>query len=774
MKIIKISKQIITNVGYGLALSATSIAVNQAIAQETEDTSRVKAIEVIQINATKRPATIQDVPVSVAAVTADTIEKVGINDVEDLSILIPNFEINSAGILPNLYVRGLGGGTSHSIEQSVGRFADDVYISRAAINLHPLMDVDAIEVLRGPQGTLFGKNTAAGAMILRTANPESDFSYGLDLSASTFETNGGTKEISGFVTGALSDTVDGRLAVMYRDKEGYYINTMDGPDGADRKDYGVRSKFAWQASDQTTVKLKLEYFKLEEFGSDAAEINALGGPPLQVWQSLANASGADGSTITEPALDWVVHYNCGPALDVITGEDNGSFCPSRDQESTNVTLNVDHEFDAGTLTFVSAVQNYEYSHKFHGLDMGLANLFRAIREEEYDGFSQEVRFTSLESDTFDYIVGFYYEDSSLARDQTSHFNLPALGGAKITEEEPWTQDTETFAVFGQARWKFTDDMTFIFGGRWATEEKDFAFRRYINEYQTQNLLHPDEGDEVNRTETHSESKFTPSFTFQWEPTDDINLFATYSQGHKTGGFSDRIDEQDAEIEFDPEVVTSFEIGSKSSWLDGTLNLNITAFSMDIEGLQLATQLAGSVAQFTVGNAADSTSEGVELELMWYAHDNWTFGGNFAYTDATYDSFVGAADCDDSFRNSSGVCDLSGQPLIYAPKTKGAVFAEFYVDDIFDGFWDFSARTDIAMSGDVYTDITYKPTVKQDSYETYNASMRFISPDEDIVISLVGKNLTNEKIMAWGVPSGPNILAAMSPPREIMLKVKFRY
>ncbi|MBU3002960.1 TonB-dependent receptor [Paraglaciecola arctica] len=764
----KINKQKqLKNLSGCLIVSALTMGINQALAQEVADDHEY---EVIQVSATKRTASIQDVPVSVAAVTAQKMEKIGISDVEDLSILIPNFEINSAAILPNLYVRGLGGGTSHSIEQSVGRFVDDVYISRAAINLHPFMDIQAVEVLRGPQGTLFGKNTAAGAMIMRTANPDSDFGYGINLSASSFSTTGGTKEVSGYVTGALSDTVDARLAFLYRDKDGYYINTMDGPDGADREDTGVRAKFLWQASENTQVGLKLEYMEYTELGSDTAEINAFGGPPLSVWQDISTASGADGSTITEPKLDWVVHYNCGPSLDT-AGNDIGSFCPSRDQESTNVTLNIEHEFEAGILTLISAVQNYEYDHNFHGLDMGLANLFRANRHEKYDGVSQEVRYTSEESDSFDYIVGAYYEDSSLERGQTSHFNLPALGGPQQTEEEPWTQDTQTLALFGQARWKFTEDWTAILGGRWATEDKDFAFRRYLNEYQTDIPLH--EEDEVNRVESRSESKFTPSVTLQWQASDDLNAYATVAQGHKTGGFSDRVESQDADMEFDAEEVQSIEVGIKSTWLDGALNLNLALFSMDIEGLQLATQLEGTVAQFSVDNAADSTSEGLELELFWYASDNWTLGGNFSITDASYDEFIGGADCDASLRNADGVCDLSGQPLIYAPENKGAVFAEYYGDDMI-GEWDFNARTDIAFTGDQYTDITYVDAVMQESYTTLNASMRFVSPDEDMTISLIGKNLTDEKIMAWGVPSGPNILAAMAPPREIQLKFKYQY
>lgn len=767
----KVSQQTRKVLGGVFALSALSIGVNHAFAQEVEEDTKPqsKNIEIIEVSATKRPASIQDVPVSVSAVTAQQIEKVGINDMEDLSILIPNFEINSAAILPNLYVRGLGGGASHSIEQSVGRFIDDVYISRAAINLHPFMDVSAVEVLRGPQGTLFGKNTAAGAMIVRTAKPQSEFAYGFDVSASSYSTTGGTQEVNGFITGALTDNLDARLAFIYRDKDGFYKNTMDGPDGADREDSGIRAKFLWHASEDTRVGLKLEYMEYEENGSDTAEIGAFGGPPLSAWQDIATASGADGSTITEAALDWVVHYNCGPATDA-EGNDIGSFCPSREQESTNVTLDIEHDFTAGTLTMISALQNYEYDHQFQGLDMGFANLFRAIRQEEYDGFSQEIRFTSEESDTFDYIVGMYYEDSSLKRDQTSHFNLAAIGGEVYTEEEPWTQDTQTLALFGQARWKLTDDWTAILGGRWSQEDKDFAFRRYLKEYQTQNVLGE---DEVNREESRSESKFTPSFTVQWQASDDMNLFATYAKGHKTGGFSDRIEDPEGDIEFDAEEVSSIELGAKTTWLDGALSLNANYFSMDIEGLQLSTQLEGTVAAFTVDNAADSTSEGIEIEMKFYAHENWNLGGNYSYTDASYDEFIGGADCAERLRNSDGVCDLSGEPLIFAPKNKWSLFAEYYHDDLF-GDWDFNARTDIAFTDEHYTDISYFDGAKQGDYTTYNASMRVVSPNEDITISLIGKNLTDEKIMAWGLPSGPNILAAMAPPRELTLKVSYRY
>ena len=694
----------------------------------------------------------------------------GLSDMEDLSIVVPNFEINSAAIIPNLYIRGLGGGLSHSIEQSVGRFVDDVYISRGVINLHPFMDIEGVEVLRGPQGTLFGKNTLAGAMIMRTGKPSDLFEAKLNLSLGNYSTTGGNAEASGFVSGALSDSVNARLAFLWKDKEGFYENTMEGPNGADREDLGIRAKFEFLVSDSTTLGLKLEHMEYEEDGSDTAETNAFAGGDV-AWQGLAANAGAANPELVSATLDWVIHMDCSVANAAPgpqAGQSIGAFCPSRDQESQNITFDIEHELAGGTLNSITAYQSYDYLHLFNGADQGAANVFRAIRAEEYSGFSQEVRFTSESDDSFDYIVGVYYEDSSLERDQTSHLNLP--GGPFFTEQEPWTQDTQTLALFGQFRWSITDDWTAIAGGRWATEDKEFSFNRWFNEYQTDNFLF---SQIVDKEADRTESKFTPSFTLQWNGNDDINIFATLSRGHKTGGFSDRVDEQDTDIEFDAEVVDSFELGAKTYWLEGALALNLTYYYMEIEGLQLSTQVEGTVANFKVDNAADTTSTGVELEATWAVNEQWLVGGNYAFTDATYDEFVGAGDCPDKFRNDEGICDLGGLPLQFAPENKGSIFVEYSADAVVQD-WSFNARADLSFTDDQYTDISYFDTVLQDAYETVNASMRFVSPDDKYTVSLIGKNLTDEKIMAWGVPSGPNILAAMSPPRQLIVKLAMRF
>jgi len=736
------------------------------------------ALDEVIVTATKRAQSIQDVPVSVMAVDADMMVKMGITDMEDLSLVVPNFEINSSAVIPNLYIRGLGGGLTHSIEQSVGRFIDDVYISRSAINLHPFMDVGSVEVLRGPQGTLFGKNTAAGALIIRTNEATQDFDAGINASYGSYETTGGVAEINGFINGGITDRVSARLAFLYRDKEGFYHNLGDGPDGANREDFGVLGKLRFDISDSTSANLKVQYMDYQEHGSDTGEMGAVGGPPLAFWQNVGAESGAQNTDQFTPVLDWVVHYTCSDVVSTVgSGSvDIGSFCPGRDMDSSNVTFDLEHEINAGSFKFIAAHQTYSYQHKFHGFDGGLANLFRANRNEDYDGTSAEIRFTSTESDVFDYIAGVYYENSSVARNQFSDVNLVGFPGAPpflVRSQDPWEQDTQTFAVFGQARWHVSERFTAIFGGRWSEETKDFMFQDFKTPYAADE---PVLFYSINPlAESRSESKFTPSVTLQFHVNDDVNMFATAGRGHKTGGFSDRIDSQPtsaADITYDAEVIDNFELGMKGNFLDGAVSLSMTLFYMDISGLQLATQVPGTI-EFKVGNAADSTSKGIELESAWALGESWTVGLNYAYTKATYDSYIGAGSCGPQFVNANGDCDLSGQTLQYAPNNKAAAYADYFAVDAFSG-WDFGARIDLTHADDQYTDVGLFDYAFSPAHQTVGAGVRVISPTEKVTISLIGRNLTNEMINAWTAPSGPNTIAAMSPPRMITLRLGLRF
>ncbi|MEM8935845.1 MAG: TonB-dependent receptor, partial [Pseudomonadota bacterium] len=406
---------------------------------------------------------------------------------------------------------------------------------------------------------------------------------------------------------------------------------------------------------------------------------------------------------------------------------------------------------------------------------------RAVRADDYTNFTEELRFTSdYLFDSLDFIVGVYYENSDLARFQSSDINFVAagLGPILLQRNEPWQQQTETIAAFGQVRYDVIDRLRLIVGGRFAHETKDFNFDRYYHEYGTDDSLSPTAplgpfDPAVSASASRSEDKFTPAATLQYELNDDVNVYASYAQGHKTGGFSDRIDAAGVDFDFDAEDNTSYELGMKGIFFDGSLTANLTLYYMDVEGLQLATQVPGTIPAFSVNNAAEVTSKGVEFDAQFRPNDLWTIGIDYAYSDATYDEFVGTPDCPASAVNSSGECDLSGFPLIFAPKHSGNGFIEVFDDTAF-GQWGAGARFNASFSDEYFTDIAYADSSFEDGYGIFGASIRLVSPDENYTISLVGKNLTEEVVLQWGIPSGPNSLASLRAPREIAVRFSAQF
>ena len=314
----------------------------------------------------------------------------------------------------------------------------------------------------------------------------------------------------------------------------------------------------------------------------------------------------------------------------------------------------------------------------------------------------------------------------------------------------------------------------ILGGRFASEDKDFSFERFYNDYGTNDpsgfMGGGPFGPPLVAVDSRSEDKFTGSVALQWHANESSMLYASFSQGHKTGGLAIESMHQVLTLNSMPKIRTRSNWGAKSTLLDGALALNVALFHMDIEGLQLATQLPAAIPTFSVSNAADSTSQGLEIEAAWAVSDVWTLGTNAAFLDASYDSFPGSENCPPGVTpGPGGTCDLAGFPLIFAPDLKYTVFADFVVDNAIGG-WDIAGRADYTHSDEFYTDISYRNDVITPSYSITNAYLHFISPSDRVRVSLIGRNLGEEAYSAWSIPSGPNILTSMNAPRELMLQL----
>lgn len=778
-------------------------------------------IEEIFVTATKRVESIQDVPVSVVAMGAETMDDLGVINVADISAYVPNMEFVSNGVRSNFYMRGIGSGPTHSIEQSVGRFVDDVYIGRADASLHGFLDMAGIEVLRGPQGTLFGKNTAAGAFIARTADPTDEFTAGFTGKYGTYSTVNGYQDVEGFVSGALSDDVRARFALRYRDDGGFVENVLPGPDSADRQDILGRLKLEWDVTDSTVVKFKAESATFDMEGQAIGEINgapsdfALTPPPLNAidprllevdWVNGIDCESETiyttppaGTPLPSPPFPPIAVFEDITGLPGGTTVNSGTFCPGREQDTSTIALTIEHTMDnGGDLKFITALQNYDWDHQFNSIDMGAASTFRAIRAEEYEGFSAEIQYASEASDTFDYILGLYYEASEIDRFQRSHFNFTSFFGAPLpflTRNEPWNQDTETLAAYGQVRFSLSDQLSATIGARYSNESKDYNFERFCNPYQTNDPFAPTGlfggqcpaffNFDADRSESRTENDFSPSVGLEWQASDDMMVFFNASEGYKSGGFSDRVESQAGPIDYDPESNTTFELGFKGTFLDGAMNANLTAFHMDIEDMQLAS--ATAALGFEVTNAGAATSQGIELEADWQVSDEYRLGGNISFTDATFDEFNGACQVsvNDSPRygiapantDGSGTCDYSGFPLIFAPEYKGSLYGMYEVPGAIAG-WDLSTRLTVSFSDDFATSQTLEAGEYQSSFSKWDGMVRLTSPDGKYSWSLVGRNLTEEQTLDWSILQGnpfvQSYFASAKPPRDISLQFQVNW
>ena len=773
------SHRVVIQSGYAIACGAVAFFSLPAWSQAM--------LEEIVVTATKRAESLQDVPLSVSVMSGERMFAMDVTDMKDLSGFVPNFHMAESTMLSNLYIRGLGSGLSHATEQSVGLFVDGVYIGRATANNMGFLDVSMVEVLRGPQGTLFGKNTVAGALIVRTNDPTDEFEGQLTGSFGGYSTVGNHYDLGGFVSGPLSETVSYRLAGKYMNQDGYLENLSNGPNGANREDIAFRGKLRWDASENTVVDLRVDYFDYQTEGQVAAEIFDVIPPVLNAFRGVdPNFSSTK---------DWVANYGCDFAV-------NSGFCPRRDQDLQTYAMTINHDFGASTLTSITAYQTYQYDDDFYAADTGLVGAFTANRLEEFKSFSQELRLTSEASDTFDYIIGGYFESNEIDRDQSTPIHFPTLRGVlgpsvpplpPLARSEDWDQETDSLAAFGQLRWHASDQVTLVFGARYSYEEKSFEFARFYTQYDSAAILDVSRfpppaqaglfanlGPLITRGDsasTRDENKLTGSFTVQYEPTDSHMLYYTASQGHKTGGFDDRVITLD-DIGFDEETSLMHEIGAKTSLLGGRMNFNIAAFHINFENLQVTSFVTDAFA-FLTSNAGEATSKGIEADLVFQVNDSWMLGGSLGLLDAKYDRFSTAPCTAEQARGllpgcNGGVQDLSGKVLQFAPEYKGNLYANFTTG--FDSGWLLNARVEANFSDSYFVDLDLDPHFQQDAYLKWNASIQMMSPDERYEISLIGRNLSDEKVISFGTdtPLIPAYFVGLEPPRDITLRLTYRF
>jgi iron complex outermembrane recepter protein len=772
--------------GGPLCMLAGIMAVPPVVLAQGADNPRV--LEEITVTARKREERLLDVPVAVTAISAERIEAQSMSRLDDVTYAVPNLSISGGGTDAGgtgfgiVYVRGIGQiDYANSIDPGVGTYVDGVYLGRAVGGNLDLPDIQQVEVLRGPQGTLFGKNTMGGAINVTTKRPtfENDATFAITYG----EDNRMNGEFEGDLK--LSDTVAARVVGAYRSQDGY-ISRYYGGDAIGEEDTLVgRAKLEYRPSDDLDVLVSFDY--TDAGGTSAKTVKlfdplAVGDQLAILWNEVPAAFAADlfdngmidGSQPPIPGLPFVPYSviegeRIGPQNDFNDLRTNAGTGPMKnDFQSWGASARIEWDFGPATLRSITAYRTLD-SVVGGDQDGQRANASVAYWGDEQSQWSQEFNLYGS-TDSLDWLAGLYY------------FSEDADASQEIRQNLPWFMvnilfgtETKSYAAFAEGTWRFSERWSAVAGVRYTSEDKDF----YAHDVCYPGMVLPCPGGEFLPLTTTSDSwtSVDPRVGLQYRPSTDWLLYVQYSSGFKSGGFNARPGSIEAARQpFDMEQIDAFEVGAKGSFAGGRAIVSLAAFYYDYTDLQMVISginpLTGT-AVAVVGNLGNATIKGAEAEITWRPVDRLLLNAAVGYTNAEYDSL------------DPGVLDLItavGSPAVTLdnklPRTP-----EWTVNAGIEYLWtlgasgDLTARLDYAWIDEQFNDIQNFREAMTPSHENVNARITYRHSDR-WEAALYARNLTDEEYVAnsfWPQGGQASVLFLIpNEPREVGLTLKFHF
>lgn len=773
-----------------------------ALAMMTPGVAFSQALEEIVVTAQKRAQSLQDVPIAVSALSGDWMDRNNVEDLEDVAALIPNLSLSGTPGINTVRIRGLGtGGGNSAFEQSVGMYVDGIYAGRGYQFSLPYMDVERIEVLKGPQGVLFGKNSIAGALSITSARPSEEFEAEIGLS---YEAEQEGNSVEAMINGELSPGLSGRLAASYVKEGGWITNTLlDTSDNPEVEMAGYRASLLWDASDNIEVYLKYDHSQFDETGSEMGITHLVpGAGPVGLgvgpsWSFLYGLADRDFGLIDDHMQSNGRSLTSGLPF----GTPDGNF---KEVESDALTLQVDWSLGEHTLTSITGYSTYETS-TFSDGSFSPLTAVNQRNAEDFSQFTQELRLTSPVGNQFEYILGAFYLDRSLELPGYIDLDFSRLAGPFLptpfgpiptpllaaTNVRQFEEDTKSFSVFGQLTWNISDTVRTSLGLRYSDEEKDVSTTKTFNALGTDVPLNPIgslfysaslNARNYSFADTRSEDNVDPSLNIQWDINDNMMMYAAATKATKAGGFnaSDTTGIVDL-IEYEEETATGVEIGLKAEFLDNRLRVNAAAFHTEFEDLQVSV-LDGSTNTFFIGNAAEATSKGLEIDATYVLSDTITLGGSLAYLDSSFDDFPGApcatsiyrqADCVQMGRGLSR--NAGGDTNIHSPEWSGNIYFDYsasLTENTLVGI-----RVDALYVDDFVYNLSFADPFNQDAYVKWNARLSLAAADDRWELALVGKNLSDKTTSSFGGNTFQNpgsYFGNVDAPRQIFVNATWRF
>lgn len=646
-----------------LVVSAALIHTSTAIAQQNEESEaeHKPGIERVMVTAQRIEQSMQDVPVAVSALEGPELENANIASIEDLALRVPGVSTGRFNpAQPQIYIRGIGStDQSASGDPSVGVFVDGVYISRPGATDLDFFDLQRVEVLRGPQGTLYGKNVVGGAINYVTQPPSELFTGRGEFTVGNYN----RLDYRGMVEGAIAKHWNGKVSLNRRDRDGYATSSTTGKKLSEEDSIGIRSQLHYIPNADFNALFSFDYKRTREIGTN----RHCKGEQFIFFPWFAPGLPMAASPCSEDP------YTSEKTVDGYTNID-----------AWGLSATLEYHLGWADLTSVTAFRRSEINlaDDFSGSDAPL--VVRNV-DDEADTFSQEFRLAGGD-EKFRWLAGYYFLTADIYRLENNDFSrndipmgLPA--GLSFNPFYYQWNDTTNHALFGQMGIALAKNLTLQVGGRLGYEKKEARIRTEGFDPTGSFLVAPYEA-----SPSKSWTNFAPSASLDYHFSDSVMGYASYSEGYKSGGFNGTARDLDsAEQGFDEEHARQYELGLKSQLLNNRLRLNLSVFNIDYTDLQVFQLVDG--ASLVVSNAADATSKGYELEAYAMLNENWRVHGSYAYLDATYDSFV----------NEDGQ-DFSGNRLTRSPKSSYNVGINYYrsigQQSSFRAFVDYSYRSQI--------------------------------------------------------------------------------
>ena len=734
------------------------------------DTVARAQLEEVVVTAQKREERLQETPISMTVFTAERIERPGLDDLTDIGRFTPNVVFDqgtgNTGSSNNsqVFIRGVGQvDFLFSSDPGVGIYVDDVYFPRVTGSILDLIDMERIEILRGPQGTLFGKNTIGGALSIISKGPDDEFGGHATVTAGSRNRIDAKASIN---IPMIENQLSGRFSFSTRNQDGYVRRILqDGVETGDVNSDAIRGQLRWTPGNDWEIYLRGDYTRGREeaIANELLVVDATAAPLLQLWNAL------------------VV-----PIFGLASFYDDSFVSPERESQATGpsfsdiddwgVSLNIARQL-ADNIR-VKSITAYRDTQAEFGLDQDHSPLtyLETTNDNDHDQFSQEIQISGIGFDErLDWVVGGFYMHESASDvfdlvlggglyDALELFPpgiIPGLGGVGnpvhvFFDFQATIFDAikiDSYAAYAQATFDVSDKLSLTVGGRYTDEKKDFTTELVRNASGVTTV--------PETTVSDSWDAFTPRAGFEYQWTPELMTYFSASRGFKSGGFNGRALSLVEIDSFNPEYVWSYEIGLKSGWFDRRLMANFAAFHNDYTDIQLTSVRAvQGLLVIVTENAGAADMDGFELEFAAQPTEGLLLRGGVGYLDAEYTAL-----------NPGATVTLDTR-LVKTPKWTGNLVAEY--EWSLGDFGLLSIGGNLSYRSSHSNEATDLPILEQDAYTLLGAHATFVSANERWSLTLFGTNLSDKRYMTNGLgalDSFGTVDASFGRPREWGLSLK---